>query len=74
MIDREQVLHVARLARLRLTDEELDQPDLVGGRDHLGLVLKPVARADLADADRLGQLAHAREVRRRNVVTTCSGS
>jgi aspartyl-tRNA(Asn)/glutamyl-tRNA(Gln) amidotransferase subunit C len=25
MIDREQVLHVARLARLRLTDEEVDR-------------------------------------------------
>jgi len=25
MIDREQVLHVARLARLRLTDEEIDR-------------------------------------------------
>jgi aspartyl-tRNA(Asn)/glutamyl-tRNA(Gln) amidotransferase subunit C len=25
MIDREQVLHVARLARLRLSDEEVDQ-------------------------------------------------
>ena len=30
-------------------DEHLDQPDLVGRRDHLRLVLKAVARADLAD-------------------------
>jgi len=30
--------------------EHLDQAHLVGGLDHLRLVLKPVARADLADA------------------------
>ena len=29
MIDRDQVLHVARLARLRLTDEEVERMDLL---------------------------------------------
>ena len=38
--------------------ERVDQLDLVVGRDRLGLVLKAVARADLADADGLGRLAH----------------
>ena len=39
--------------------EQLDQPHLVRGRDHLGLVLEPVARADLADPHGAGS-AHAR--------------
>src|SRR5215218_920107 len=33
--------------------EHLDQPHLVVGRDGLGLILEAVARADLADADRI---------------------
>ena len=41
-----------------------DQPHLLGRRDHLGLVLEPVARPDLADPDALRQLAHAAEVMR----------
>jgi hypothetical protein len=32
--------------------EPLDERDLVGGRNDLGLVLQAVARADLADLDR----------------------
>ena len=40
--------------------EQLDEPELVGGRDHLGLVLEAVARPDLADAHALGErVAHA---------------
>jgi aspartyl-tRNA(Asn)/glutamyl-tRNA(Gln) amidotransferase subunit C len=37
MIDREQVLHVARLARLRLTDEEVERmsSELSGILDHV---------------------------------------
>lgn len=37
MIDREQVLHVARLARLRLTDEEIERMtgDLSSILDHI---------------------------------------
>lgn len=37
MIDRDQVLHVARLARLRLSDEEIDQManELSGILDHV---------------------------------------
>jgi hypothetical protein len=36
--------------------QEVDQPHLVGGRDHLGLVLEAVARPHLADPD--GGLCH----------------
>ena len=40
--------------------ERLDQLDLGRGRDHLGLVLEAVARADLADADAVhSDLHHA---------------
>ena len=37
MIDREQVLHVAKLARLRLSDEEIERmsSDLSGILDHI---------------------------------------
>jgi aspartyl-tRNA(Asn)/glutamyl-tRNA(Gln) amidotransferase subunit C len=40
MIDRDQVLHVARLARLRLTEEELDrmQRELSGVLAHVDLI------------------------------------
>src|SRR4051794_16599120 len=40
--------------------ERLDQTDLVVGGDDLGLVLKAIARADLADADAVGEpVSHA---------------
>ena len=42
--------------------EQLDQAHLVGGGDHLGLVLEAVARADLADADVLDRGAHVGSV------------
>ena len=38
--------------------EHVDQPHLLVGRDHLGLVLKAVARPDLADPHALGERAH----------------
>ena len=41
-------------------DQHLDQPHLVGGRDHLRLVLEAVARADLADPDAVGVAGHLR--------------
>jgi aspartyl-tRNA(Asn)/glutamyl-tRNA(Gln) amidotransferase subunit C len=46
-IDREQILHVARLARLALTDEEVER---LGGQlnDILGAVAK-VSELDLSD-------------------------
>ena len=39
--------------------EQLDQAHLVGRRDHLGLVLKAVARPDLSDPDARGKSAHS---------------
>ena len=39
-------------------DEHPDQPDLLGRRDHLGLVLEAVSRADLADPDLGREAAH----------------
>ena len=47
MIDREQVLHVARLARLRLTDEEIERMtgELSSILDHI----EKIGELDLAD-------------------------
>jgi hypothetical protein len=45
--------------------EHVDQPDLLLGRDHLGLVLKAVTRPDLADPNALGKRGSPREVMRR---------
>jgi aspartyl-tRNA(Asn)/glutamyl-tRNA(Gln) amidotransferase subunit C len=47
MIDREQVLHVARLARLRLSDAEVEQmaAELGGVLDHI----EKIAELDLDD-------------------------
>src|SRR5437764_3124465 len=42
--------------------EHLDEPDLVVGGDDLRLVLEPVARADLADADALREVGHRRPI------------
>ena len=39
--------------------EQVDEPDLLGGRDDLGLVLEAVARPDLADPDGVRQPARA---------------
>ncbi len=49
MIDREQVLHVARLARLRLTDEEVERmsSELSGILDHV----ERIAALDLDDVE-----------------------
>jgi aspartyl-tRNA(Asn)/glutamyl-tRNA(Gln) amidotransferase subunit C len=49
MIDREQVLHVARLARLRLTDEEIERMtgELSSILDHI----EKIGELDLGDVD-----------------------
>lgn len=49
MIDREQVLHVARLARLRLTDDEVEQMagELSGILEHVDAI----AKLDLDDVE-----------------------
>ena len=46
MIDRDQVLHVARLARLRLTDEELERMP-----GELTKILEHVEKMDELDLD-----------------------
>jgi len=43
--------------------EEVDEPGLVGRWDVSGLVLEPVARGDIGDADMVG---HGRMVRDRD--------
>jgi len=49
MIDREQVLHIARLSRLRLTDEEVDRmsTELSGILDHV----ETMNELDLGDVE-----------------------
>ena len=49
MIDREQVLHVARLARLRLSDEEVERmsSELSGILDHV----ERISELDLDDVE-----------------------
>jgi aspartyl-tRNA(Asn)/glutamyl-tRNA(Gln) amidotransferase subunit C len=47
MIDREQVLHVAKLARLRLTDEEVER--MCGELSHILEHVEKIGELDLAD-------------------------
>ena len=49
MIDRQQVLHVARLARLRLTDDEVEKmsSELSGILDHI----EKIGELDLEDVE-----------------------
>lgn len=53
MIDREQVLHVARLARLRLTDEEIER--MTG---ELSTVLDHIEKIGELDLDGVEPTAH----------------
>lgn len=53
MIDREQVLHVARLARLRLTDDELERMS-----GELSQVLEHVDRIAELDLDGVSPTSH----------------
>ena len=57
MIDRDQVLHVAKLARLRLSDEEVDR--MAG---ELSSILEHVERIDELDLEGVAPTSHVIEV------------
>ena len=57
MIDREQVLHVARLARLELTDEEVDRMN-----DELSGILVHIEKIGELDLDGVPPTSHVVEV------------
>jgi aspartyl-tRNA(Asn)/glutamyl-tRNA(Gln) amidotransferase subunit C len=57
MIDREQVLHVARLARLELSDEEVAK---ISGE--LSKILEHVERIEALDLDDVPPTTHVAEV------------
>jgi aspartyl-tRNA(Asn)/glutamyl-tRNA(Gln) amidotransferase subunit C len=57
MIDREQVLHVARLARLRLTDEEVERMSL-----ELSGILDHVERISALELDDVEPTSHVIEL------------
>lgn len=57
MIDREQVLHVARLARLRLTDDEIDA--MTG---ELSSILDHIEKIGQLDLDRVEPTSHVVEL------------
>jgi aspartyl-tRNA(Asn)/glutamyl-tRNA(Gln) amidotransferase subunit C len=57
MIDREQVLHVARLARLELTDDEVSK--IAGELSH---ILEHVERIGALDLDDVPPTSHVVEV------------
>jgi aspartyl-tRNA(Asn)/glutamyl-tRNA(Gln) amidotransferase subunit C len=57
MIDREQVLHVARLARLQLADEEVEQMN-----GELSAILDHIAKIGELDLDGVPPTSHVVEV------------
>ena len=57
MIDREQVLHVAKLARLRLTDEEVERMS-----NELSSILEHVERINELDLDGVEPTSHVVDV------------
>ncbi len=57
MIDRDQVLHVARLARLRLSDEEVDRM-----APELSKILEHVERMDELDLEGVEPTTHVVEL------------
>lgn len=57
MIDRDQVLHVAKLARLRLSDEEVER--MTG---ELSKILEHVERMDRVDLDGVEPTSHVVEL------------
>jgi aspartyl-tRNA(Asn)/glutamyl-tRNA(Gln) amidotransferase subunit C len=57
VIDREQVLHVARLARLRLSDEEVERMS-----DELSSILEHVERIGELDLDGVEPTSHVVDV------------
>ena len=57
MIDREQVLHVAKLARLKLSDEEVERMS-----DELSSILEHVERINELDLDGVEPTSHVVDV------------
>lgn len=57
MIDREQVMHVARLARLRLTDEEIERMP-----GELSQILEHIEKIGELDLDGVEPTSHAVEL------------
>jgi aspartyl-tRNA(Asn)/glutamyl-tRNA(Gln) amidotransferase subunit C len=57
VIDREQVLHVAKLARLKLTDEEVERMS-----DELSSILEHVERINQLDLDGVEPTSHVVDV------------
>ena len=57
MIDREQVLHVARLARLRLTDEEVERMS-----SELSTILDHIEKISELDLENVEPTSHVVEV------------
>ena len=57
MIDREQVLHVARLARLRLSDEEVERMS-----SELSTILDHIEKINELDLDDVEPTSHVVEV------------
>jgi aspartyl-tRNA(Asn)/glutamyl-tRNA(Gln) amidotransferase subunit C len=57
MIDREQVLHVARLARLRLTDEEVERMS-----SELSSILDHIEKISELDLENVEPTSHVVEV------------
>ncbi len=57
MIDREQVLHVARLARLRLTDDEVERMS-----SELSTILDHIEKINELDLDDVEPTSHVVEV------------
>lgn len=57
MIDRDQVLHVARLARLRLSDEEVERM-----ADELSSILEHVERIEELDLEGVEPTSHVVDV------------
>ena len=57
MIDREQVLHVARLARLRLTDDEVERMST-----ELSTILDHIEKINELDLDSVEPTSHVVEV------------
>jgi aspartyl-tRNA(Asn)/glutamyl-tRNA(Gln) amidotransferase subunit C len=69
MIDREQVLHIARLARLRLTDDEVDRMagELSGILGHV----ETLAELDLDDVEPTSHVVALENVTRADEPAPC---
>ena len=69
MIDREQVLHVARLARLRLSDDEVERmsSELSGILEHV----ERISALDLDDVEPTSHVIELQNVLREDVPRPC---